>query len=125
MHREALTVTGGGTETRDWTFVDDILNGVLAMGVKPEAIVEAINLGSGVEHRVIDLERIVNELTGNVEGVVYTQRRDWDAKTRLFSSIAKAEELLSYYPQTTFEEGLKIYSSFVENWDDIENTADF
>ena len=126
MHREALTVTGDGTETRDWTFIDDILDGVLAMGVKREAIGEAINLGSGTEHRVIDLARIVNELTGNAAGVVYAERRNWDAKTQLLSSITKAEKLLGYRPQTTFEDGLKsVYRWFVENWDDIERTAAF
>lgn len=126
MCGEALSVTGDGTETRDWTFIDDILDGVLVMGVKPEAVGEAINLGSGTEHRVIDLARIVNDLTGNAGGVVYAERRDWDAKTRLLSSIGKAEKLLDYHPKTTFEDGLKsVYRWFVENWDEIEKTADF
>lgn len=126
MRGEALPVTGDGTETRDWTFIDDILDGVLAMGVKREAIGEVINLGTGTERSVIDLARIVNELTGNEAGVVYVQRRDWDTKTHLCSSIAKAEKLLGYRPQTTFEKGLKsVYRWFVENWDDIEKTADF
>jgi len=126
MCGEALPVTGDGTETRDWTFIDDILDGVLVMGVKPEAVGEAINLGSGTEHRVIDLARIINDLTGNAGGVAYAERRDWDAKTRLLSSIGKAEKLLDYRPQTNFEDGLKsVYRWFVENWGEIEKTADF
>jgi len=111
-------VTGHRTETRDWTFIDDIIDGVPATGVKREAIGEAIYLGADTEHRVIDLAQIVNELTGNAEGVVYAQRRDWDAKMRPLSSIAKAEGLLGYHPQTTFEDGLKsVHRWFVENWD--------
>ena len=43
-----------GTETRDWTYVDDIIDGLLAMGINEEAVGEAINLGSGKEHKVID-----------------------------------------------------------------------
>ena len=70
-----------GTETRDWTYVDDIIDGLLAMGIKEEAVGGAINLGSGNEHRVIDLANIVNELTGNEAGVVYVERRDWDVKS--------------------------------------------
>ena len=41
----------------------DIVDGLMAMGLKEEAVGEAINLGSGEEHRVIDLANMVNELT--------------------------------------------------------------
>lgn len=53
-----------GTETSDWTYVDDIIDGLMAMGIKEEAVGEAINLGSGREHRVTDLANMVNVLTG-------------------------------------------------------------
>ncbi|NQE05787.1 hypothetical protein C5S32_07945 [ANME-1 cluster archaeon GoMg1] len=60
---------------------DDILDGLLSRGIKEEAIGEAINLGSGNEHRVIDLANMVNELTGNETGIKYAERRDWDVKS--------------------------------------------
>ena len=41
-----LPITGEGTETRDWTYVGDIVNARLAMGVRDEAVGEVINLGS-------------------------------------------------------------------------------
>ena len=107
MSGKALPITGDGTETRDWTYVGDIVNGLLAAGVKDEAIGEAINLGSGVETRVIDIAHEVSRLTGNTLGVMHIQRRDWDAKTRIISSIDKAQRLLGYRPRTTFNEGLK------------------
>lgn len=44
----ALPITGDGTETRDWTYVGDIVSGLLAMGVRETAIGEAFNLGAGV-----------------------------------------------------------------------------
>jgi len=102
MNGEALPITGDGSETRDWTYVDDIINGLLAMGVKEEAIGEAINLGSGKEHRVIDLANMVNKLTDNKERIKYVKRRNWDVKKRLLSSIDKAKKLLDYKPQTKF-----------------------
>jgi nucleoside-diphosphate-sugar epimerase len=126
IKRNVLPITGDGTETRDWTYVGDIVNGLLAAGVKEEAIGEAINIGSGTETRVIDMAREVNRLTGNALGVVYIQRRDWDAKTRLISSIDKAKKLLGYRPRTAFNEGLKyVHEWFVENWEDIERSAEF
>jgi len=134
---QALPITGDGTETRDWTYVDDIIDGLLAMGIKEEAVGEAINLGSGKEHRVIDMANMVNELAGKTlgkfdqkrfaeAGIKYVERRDWDVKTRLLSSIEKAKELLDYKPQMEFEDGLKrVHEWFVDNWENIDKSAEF
>jgi len=126
MNKQALPITGDGTETRDWTYVDDILDGLLSMGIKEEAVGEAINLGSGEEHRVIDLANNVNALTGNEAGIRYIERRDWDVKHRLLSSVEKANRLLGYEPRTGFEEGLKkVHTWFTENWENIDGSAEF
>jgi nucleoside-diphosphate-sugar epimerase len=126
MNGQPLPITGDGTETRDWTFVEDILTGLLAMGVREEAVGEAINLGSGTEHQVIELANLVNGLTGNEAGIRYAERRDWDVKTRLLSSIDKARRLLGYEPRTPFEDGVKeVHRWFVENWDSIAKSAEF
>ncbi|MBC2746622.1 MAG: NAD-dependent epimerase/dehydratase family protein, partial [ANME-2 cluster archaeon] len=126
MNSLPLPITGDGTETRDWTYVDDIINGLLAMGIKEEAVGEAINLGSGEEQRVIDMANMVNKITGNESGIVYMERRDWDVKNRLLSSIDKAKRLLEYKPQMKFEDGLeKVHEWFVDNQDDIQKSAEF
>ncbi len=126
MNGKYLPITGDGFETRDWTFVDDIVSGLLAMGVREEVVGEAINLGSGVEHQVIDLATIINSLTKNKAGVKYTARREWDVKTRLLSSITKARKLLGYNPKTSFEEGLgRVHEWFMANWDNINRSAEF
>ena len=121
-----LPITGDGTETRDWTFVGDLVNGLVAMGAREEAVGEAFNLGSGVEHRVIDMAKIVNELTKNEAGIVYKPRRDWDVKTRLLSCTTKAEHSLAYEPRADFRDGLKqVHRWFQEHWADIERSAEF
>ena len=126
MKGQALPITGDGTETRDWTYVGDIVNGLLAMGVREAAIGEAFNLGAGKEQRVIDMANAVNKLTGNSAGIKYTQRRDWDVKTRLLSCVTKAENKLGYKPQMKFEDGLmEVHRWFVENWENIERSGEF
>lgn len=126
LSEKALPITGDGSETRDWTYVDDIVNGLLAMGTSEEAIGEAINLGSGKEHKVADLANAVNELTSNASGVMFVERRNWDVKHRLLSSIEKAKKLLGYKPQIGFEDGLKkVHEWFVGNWKNIERSAEF
>lgn len=121
MNNKALPITGDGTETRDWTYVDDIVAGLLAMGIKEEAIGQAFNLGSGIERRVIDLAKLVNKITGSKAGISYTERRNWDVKTKLLASISKANTVLGYKPQTKFEDGVrKVHKWFVENRENID-----
>lgn len=126
MKGQALPITGMGYETRDWTFVEDIVNGLLAMGIKKEAIGEAINLGSGTETKVGDMAKLVNKLTNNKAGVKYVERRNWDAKHRLLSSIDKAQKLIDYKPETDFKDGVeKLHQWFCDNWDNIDKSAEF
>jgi len=121
-----LPITGDGTETRDWTYVGDIVQGLLTMGIKEQAIGEAFNLGAGKEQRVIDMANRVNELTNNPAGIKYAPRRDWDVKTRLLSCITKADNKLGYKPRMKFEEGLnEVYAWFEKNRANIEKSAEF
>ncbi|MEM3365322.1 MAG: NAD-dependent epimerase/dehydratase family protein [Candidatus Bathyarchaeia archaeon] len=121
MHRQPLPITGTGEETRDFTFVDDIVDGTLRMGVMEEALGEAINLASETETKVIDLAKLINEITGNKAGIVYRQRRDWDKAIRRRASIEKAKRILSYEPKTDMMRGLRrVYEWFRENWENIK-----
>jgi nucleoside-diphosphate-sugar epimerase len=126
MNKQPLPITGDGSETRDWTYVGDIVNGLLAMGICEEAVGEAINLGSAVETKVLDMAKVVNKLTGNSAGITYIERRNWDVKIRLLSSIDKAKKIIDYKPQTEFNTGLKqVYKWLYDNWDEIQNCAEF
>ena len=126
MNKQPLPITGDGSETRDWTYVGDIVNGLLAMGIRDEAIGEAINLGSATVTRVIDMAHQVNTLTNNDQRMTFVERRNWDAKHRLLSSIDKAKKLIDYRPQTEFKNGVqKLYKWFVDNWDNMEKSAEF
>lgn len=126
MKGQPLPITGDGSETRDWTYVGDIVNGLLAMGLEDKAVGEAINLGSGKEHRVVEMAELVNGLAGNKAGIKFVERRNWDVKTRLLSSIDKAEHILGYKPKTSFENGLsKVHKWFSDNWANIDRCAEF
>jgi nucleoside-diphosphate-sugar epimerase len=126
MNGLALPITGTGEETRDFTYVGDIVNGLISMAIQDMAIGEAINLGAGREIRIIDLANWINEMTGNEAGVVHKERRDWDKKNRLLSCIDKAGNILGYVPQTEFRKGLEnTYQWFVENWANIKMSGEF
>jgi nucleoside-diphosphate-sugar epimerase len=126
MHGQPLPITGTGEETRDFTYVEDIVDGTLRMGVVEEAIGEAINLASGTETRIIDLANWINEITGNKAGIIFKPRRDWDKAIRRRASIEKARKILGYEPKTDMKTGLrKVYEWIVKNKDKIEECVKF
>jgi len=126
MNKQPLPITGTGEETRDFTFVEDIVDGTLRMGIVKEAVGEAINLASETETRVIDLANWINEMTGNNAGVVFKSRRDWDKVVRRRASIEKARKLLGYEPKTDIKTGLKkTYNWILENKEKLKKCVKF
>ncbi len=121
-----LPITGTGNETRDFTFVGDVVSGVLKCGYIDSAIGEPVNLASGRETKIIDLANLVNRLSGNTKGVVFQEKRNWDKSTRRRASIDKAEKLLEYRPSGDMEKGVGMTVKwFRENWKQIQKDAKF
>ena len=126
LKKNPLPITGTGEETRDFTYVRDVVNGILRSAVLDAAVGEPINLASGRETKIIELAKLVNRLTGNTKGVVFREKRDWDKSTRRRASIEKAEKLLDYRPSGDIEKGLGMTVKwFKENWDAIQEDAKF
>jgi len=126
LHKKPLPITGTGDETRDFTFVDDVVDGTLRAGIVPEAVGEAFNLASETETKVIDIANMVNKLTGNPNGVKFLPRRDWDRIIRRRASIEKARKVLGYEPKIEISEGIRrVHNWIVGNRNRIEAEAKF
>jgi UDP-glucose 4-epimerase len=126
IKRQPLPVTGTGEETRDFTYVEDIVDALIRAGIMESAIGQEFNLASETETRIIDLANMINEATGNEAGVRFVQRRKWDTKSRLLASVDRARQLIGYEPATPFEVGLtKTIQWFQNHWDQIEINARF
>ncbi len=126
MQGRILPITGTGEETRDFTYVGDIVDGLLRAGYYDQAVGEDMNLASERETKILDLAKMINTLVGNEAGYTFTERRKWDTKSRLRASVDKARRLLGYEPSTTFEEGLaKTIEWFKRNEAQIVASARF
>jgi UDP-glucose 4-epimerase len=126
MQGKALPITGTGEETRDFTFVEDICDGLLRAGQYETVIGKEMNLASGAETRIIDLATMINSLTGNKAGIAFSTRRKWDTKSRLLASVDLANSLMGYKPHTPFNEGiLTTIQWFRDHWDEINRSASF
>ena len=103
---ESLTVMGDGTDTRSFTFVSDLIEGVLLLAQKDNIVGETFNIGNDIETRIIDLAETINRLTLNESTVVFIPKRDWDKSSRRKPDIKKAKTVLGYQADTDLENGL-------------------
>ena len=126
IHKKPLPITGTGDETRDFTFVEDIVAGTMLLGIVPEAVGDAYNLASETETKVKDIAAMVNEITGNDKGIELVPRRDWDKITRRRASIEKARKVLGYEPGMAMKDGIRrVYDWIIKNKSLIETSARF
>ena len=116
-----LPITGTGEETRDFTYVGDIVDGLMRLGVDEAAIGEEYNLASGREVTIKDLAEMINEATGNTAGIKWANVRKWDTKKRLRACVDKARDAVGYNPDTDFKWGLYRQIEWMKaHWDEIE-----
>lgn len=126
MNGVSLPITGTGEETRDFTYVLDLVQGLIKAGYEDRAVGENFNLASGTEVQIRDLASMVNNAAGNTAEINFSPRRKWDTKPRLLASIDKAADLIGYKPLVGFEEGFRDNIEwFEDNWERIVASSDF
>ena len=100
----ALTVYGDGGQSRDFTYIDDIARGTVA-ALRPLGF-EVVNLGSDRPIVLMDVIRLLEKLIG-AEAVVEYQPPDPADVPATWAAIGKAERVLGWRPETSFEEGIQ------------------
>jgi UDP-glucose 4-epimerase len=100
-----LVVNGDGEQTRDFIFVADVVEAVLAGLQSPDARGEAINIGSGIGTSINDLARRIVDSTGGVSPIEHGPPRQGDIRHSV-AKIDKAESLLDFKASTPLTEGL-------------------
>ncbi len=103
-----VTVYGDGQQSRDFTYVDDIARGTLAalsFVVTRSSCFEIINLGSDRPVVLMDAIRLVEKLVGKKAVLEYRPRHPADMPAT-WADIGKAQQLLGWQPQITFQDGV-------------------
>jgi nucleoside-diphosphate-sugar epimerase len=106
LNANPLKVNGDGSVSRDWTYIDNVVDANLRAVTAPEAAGEAFNVACGDSW---DLNRVIEELrklTGAVGNIEYGPHRAGDMPMSR-ASIEKARRLLGYVPQVGAPEGLR------------------
>jgi dTDP-glucose 4,6-dehydratase len=104
LRGQPLTVHGDGTQTRSFCYVSDLVEGILRL-VRSD-LHDPVNIGNPEEITVIELARLVLELTGGRSTIVYKPRPE-DDPTRRCPDITRARTLLGWQPRVPLREGLQ------------------
>jgi nucleoside-diphosphate-sugar epimerase len=100
------TIYGDGEQTRDFTYVANVVDGVLRACDSPSAVGEAINVACGTRISLNELLRVMNKIVGTNIQAIYKEARAGDVKDSQ-ADITKARQLLGYTPIVGLEEGLQ------------------
>jgi UDP-N-acetylglucosamine/UDP-N-acetyl-alpha-D-glucosaminouronate 4-epimerase len=99
-------IYGDGEQTRDFTFVSNVVDGVLRAVDAPKAAGEMVNVATGGRISLNELLRVMNQLLGTNLQPIYKEPRAGDVKDSQ-ADITKARTLLGYAPTVGLEEGLR------------------
>jgi UDP-glucuronate decarboxylase len=106
LHNENITVFGDGSQTRSFCYRDDLIEGMLKMMAAPDDCVGPINLGNPDEFTVLELAKIVIELTGSKSKIVHKDLPP-DDPVRRQPDITLAKTRLNWSPKTPLRAGLQ------------------
>lgn len=101
-----LILEGGGTATRDFIHISDIVRGLLLCAVKGVPG-EVYNLASGVETSISDLAKAIKELSGSESALESLPSREWDRSGKRFGSTEKASRELGFTAEVNLKDGLQ------------------
>ena len=112
---EPITMYGDGSTSRDYTYVGDIIQGVLSAINYDQSVFEIINLGNSDAISLKDLILKIEKVVGK-KAIIDQQPEQPGDVPRTFADISKAKRLLNYQPTTQLEDGLKnFYDWFLKN----------
>jgi nucleoside-diphosphate-sugar epimerase len=106
LHREALPLDNAGNTSRDFIFVQDLVDGLMLCALRG-APGETYNLASGVETTIRELAETINAITGNPTPVELRPARDWDRSGRRFGATEKSKRTIGFQAKTKLRAGLE------------------
>ncbi|QQK75701.1 SDR family oxidoreductase [Salicibibacter cibarius] len=106
LSHQTPLIYGDGKQSRDFTYIDNVVSANLLAAEAPKLQGEAINIGSGERTDLVTLVKKINVILGTDIAPVYTSERAGDVMHSL-ADLRLAENLVGYRPGVSFTEGLK------------------
>jgi dTDP-glucose 4,6-dehydratase len=103
LHHEDLTVFGDGSQTRSFTYITDLVDGIIRLMLSQEN--DPVNIGNPVEMTIKEIAETIIRMTGSTSRIVYKPLPTDDPKQRR-PDITRARTLLGWEPKVQLEAGL-------------------
>ena len=111
----AITIHGDGEQSRDFTYIDNTVEGNLRAMKAPDAAGEMCNLACGKSFTLNEMVAMLGEIMGVEPKIEYLEGRAGDVKHSL-ADIDKARRLLGYEPTVSFRDGLAQTVEYFRSW---------
>mgnify|MGYP000961478930 CR=1 FL=1 len=118
MTNSSVVVHGDGTQTRDYVYIDDLINAMVSAATAEGVDQEVINIGSGVETSVLELVRLVRLVTEKKPEEIFNPHKS-GGSDRMCADISKATEKLNYMPLVPLETGLRLTMEKYQNYKSV------
>ena len=105
LRGQPLTVYGDGAQTRSFCYVDDLVEGILALLESNEHM--PVNIGNPHEVTIREFAELINNATRNAAGIVYEDRRTQGDPQQRQPDLTRARTLLHWEPRVDLAEGLR------------------
>ncbi|MDD4690397.1 MAG: GDP-mannose 4,6-dehydratase, partial [Eubacteriales bacterium] len=113
MNGEAITIYGDGNQTRDFTYIDDIIEAnILAANSRVRG--EIFNIGGGNRISIDDLITGIEKVIGKSATIKHIEKQKGDVNDT-WADTRKAKELLGWNARTRIDEGLELYVNWIRN----------
>ncbi len=106
MENKPIDMYGDGTTMRDYTYIDDIVDGIMATLQYQQTGYEIFNLGGGSPITLKEMIATIEKVLGK-KAQIHQMPMQLGDVDKTVSDISKAQRLLGYQPKTSFEEGVK------------------
>ncbi|WP_448583795.1 UDP-glucuronic acid decarboxylase family protein [Thermocrinis sp.] len=103
---EPIPVNGDGSQTRSFCYIEDLVDGIFKLSITDHLDGQVVNLGNPEEITILDLAKLVLEITNSNSPIQMLKGREEDPKRRC-PDIKKAKDILGWEPKTSLKEGLK------------------
>ncbi len=106
LNNDPITIFGDGSQTRSFCYVTDQVEGLVKLAFLDEARGEVVNIGSDKEITILELAKLVRDLTNSSSGMEFLPLPEDDPPRRK-PDISKARRILDWEPKVGLEEGLR------------------
>ena len=121
LEDKEIPMFGDGTTSRDYTYIDDIVDGIIKScdySMNNKEVYEILNLGNSSPTTLKEMINIIGEVLGREPKIKQMLMQPGDVE-RTYADISKTKKLIGYQPKTTFKEGIKNFVKWYKENEDL------